>query len=391
MGLIQILVGAFVASIISLGIAQMMQQARITQRRIGLMSTLAELQKRINYLILDQGAFGISINSADNGAIGAPYTALQAGTAQAGAGGPVKFILHDATGDPANTLDLLGPATMTGNGFTEKGTPCSTFNANAGAGVDDCPISYRIMMSWTCPATVACTDPQLTVAARLVFNPSTQSGRILQRFKQLIQQGAADTTSPTMKFDAVVKRTASSVAREFKMGAFLPAAVGTCGAAGNLPGAGTCSVAGFANHPMFTAPISQNWQKEYDPNNLVTIGAAGNFTFNEIGSYACSVKAYAYNTGTADIALYNVTAGSAVGTATTFAGSTSGSGSTGGAESLLRLDVSVTVPSLPSDTFQIRQQCQSNAVGICSMGFSKNNAATYQALSLICSKLDVSF
>ncbi len=391
-GLIQILVGSFIASLISLGVAQMMQQARISQRRIGLMTTLSELQKRINFMIMDQGAFGITINSGDN--VGAPFTALQAGTAQAGLGGPVKINLHDSSGDPANTLNLLGPAEMTGNGFTEKGTPCTNFNANPGAGVDECPISYRLMISWTCPTITSCVEPMMVIAARLVFNPSTQPNRILQRFMRLIPQGPANTTSAPMKFDVLVRRTGSSIAREFKLAALIPASSpgGTCGASSNLVGAGVCSTGAPANHPIFG---TTNWVEDYDPHNLVTVGVAGGFYFNDSGSYSCSVKGYAYNTGTADIMLYDVSGTTTVGSATTFAGATAGSGSTGAAESLLRLDVSVTVPSLPSHTFKIYQKCQATGFpvtpAICSMGFTKTPAADYQALSLICTKLDQAF
>lgn len=386
-GLIQILVGAFVASIISLGIAQMMQQARISQRRIGLMTTVSELQKRINYMILDQGSFGISVNRN----VGAPFTALQSGTAQAG-GGPVKMVLYDASGDLTNMLDLLGPADTTGNGFTEKGTPCSTFNANSGAGNDDCPISYRIMVQWTCPRGGTCLDPQLVVAARLVFNPSTAPNRILQRFSRLLQQGPADTTSPAMKFDAVVKRTASSVAREFKITAFRTAgsALGAeCGNGGNFKGGGLCTLA-LAVHPIF---LLANWTEEYDAHDLVTTVVGGNFSFNEPGYYSCSIKAYAYRTDTADIVLYNTTTAAVVGSATTYAGSGAGTGSSGGAESLLRLDVAVNVPLPPTTNpvFQIQQRCGSVAGGVCSMGFAKDNTLEYAPLSLSCTKLDQSF
>lgn len=389
-GLIQILVGAFVASIISLGVAQMMQQARISQRRIGLMTTLAELQQRINTMILDQGAFGISINRNT----GAPFTALQNGTAQA-SGGPVKIVLYDGSGDPASAFDLLDASAMTGNGFTEKGNKCTTFNANSGLGNDDCPISYRLLISWSCPSPAApsCVDPQLTVAARLVFNPSTAPNRILQRFARLIQTGPANTTSPAMKYDVVVKRTASSIAREFKLGAYIPSGAGSCPPAPATPyskGAGACSTASLTKHPIFPA---QPWLVEYDPHGLVVAnnaGVNGDFRFTEVGFYACSVKGYAFMTDAAQIAIYDATAGAAQGTASTFAGVGVGIGANSGTEALLRLDASLNVADT-SHIYQIRQQCGNTAGGTCGMGFSKDTSVIYPNLSITCSKLDASF
>ncbi len=390
------------ASIISLGVAQMMQTARQSQRRIQILATFAEMQTRINTLLLDQSAFNFTIN----GNSGSFYDSLKNGALVTETATPQKMIVYDGSGQA--TFNLLGPSDNAGpyNGLTDKGTPCTTFYPTIGSGNDDCPISYRIMAIADCgtpavtiavintmPAATTCTEPQLKIAARLIFNPSNaNNNRVLNKYRNLVAIPPADVTSPAGKYDVLIKRTASSISRSFKLVSYVLGGVFGIGGCGTslTHGAGPCTTLAMPGliHPATISSLTTSgWVVEYDPNSLVTVNAAaGTFTINEIGNYICSATGYAFATGTFYLNL--MVNGTVLASATTFASYVNGS-----SEAMARLDTSFYVSAL-GNTYSLFQKCDAVTVPAqCGTGISKSTSNTvhYPIVTLTCSKLDNAF
>lgn len=405
--IVQVLIAAGISSAVSLGVVQMMENTRRTQRKIQLLSTLQEKKMQIESLIRDQASFNNTIIFN----VGAPYDALKSGglVTEFSATSPVKMVLYDASGADASKLDLLGPADVTGYGFTEKGTVCSTFNAGASAGNDNCPFSYRIMMSADCPifdpvVETTCRDPQLRIVARLVYNPSAEKMGVLMTWDKLIAQTDGwDISSDTVgKYDVMIKRTASSIGRSFQISSYVKNGGTLCTVTGamaltNVWGAGACtSSTTAAVHPT---SFNHGWVKDSDPHTLVTTNAVSTghqsrFRFNEIGSYICSVKAKALDCNGFIIELYNESGATTIAYASTVAPEFS--------ETEARLDTTFNVGSL-TDNYVIRQRCErslSNPVPAdrtstenCRLGFStvSGGYGPFAPLSVTCTKMDSAF
>lgn len=398
--IVQVLIAAGISSAVSLGVVQMMENTRRTQRKIQLLATLQDKKMQIESLIRDQASFNNTILFNT----GAPFDALKSGglVTEFSATSPVKVVLYDASGSESGKLDLLGPADNTGNGFTEKGTNCSTFNATTGD--DKCPFSYRIMMSADCPifdpvVETTCRDPQLRIVARLVFNPSTEKNSVLSTWDKLIAQTAGwDISSDTVgKYDVMIKRTASSIGRSFQISAYVKTGATLCTVTGamsltNVWGAGSCT----ASSTVHPSSFNYGWVKDSDPHTLVTTNAASTghmsrFNFNEIGSYICSVKAKALDCDGFIIELYNLSGAATIAYASTVAPEFS--------ETEARLDTTFNVGSL-TDDYVIRQRCDrpsANPVPAdrtsganCRLGFSAGSTA-FAPLSVTCTKMDSAF
>lgn len=385
----QVIIGAGIASLVSLGVMQMLENSKIHQRRITTLATLTELKKSIENGIRDQIIWSQSINYAGNSDTIFANLRGNLAVTEVGYGSPRKFIMVDASG--IELMNLVDPSATTGtfNGFTEKGGPCTTFNIASGQGVDACPISYKIMIAADCPgAATSCTEPQLKIVGRLFYNPSTKSSSVLNRFRNLIAQTVSGTYNSNInnnivdgKYDAVVKRTPSSIGRSFKISTYFnfTAGANTCA----LKGVATCTTTPTV-HP---STVSSGWTEDYDPHNLVTAqgaGLNGRFNFNETGYYGCSVTLPVFATSGASIWLRNVTTGVSVGVTTTVAPPYS--------ESLGRIDTSFYLAST-TNNFEVWQRCDSAAMAQCSLGFVKEpyTVAPMSVVSVICSKLDQAF
>lgn len=402
------MIAAGITSAVSLGVVQMMENTRRTQRKIQLLSTLQELKTQMESLIRDQAAFNNTIIFNT----GAPFDGLKSGTVvnEFSATSPVKVVLYDASGADASKLDLLGPSDVAGGGFTEKGTRCpgvNPFNATPGSGNDNCPISYRLMLSADCPILdptpeTSCLDPQLKIVARLVYNPSTATNGVLQVWDKMIAQTDGwDMSSDTVgKYDVMIKRTASSIGRTFKISSYVkpnPTNLFPCTVTGAMSmagvyGAGPCTSA-LSVHPT---SFSYGWVKDSDPHTLVTTASAttlqqSRFRFNEIGSYICSVKAKALDCDGFVIELYNESGLATIAFASTVAPEFS--------DTEARLDTTFNVGSL-TDNYIIRQKCDRPSVNPvpasrtstdnCRLGFSATNSV-FAPLTVTCTKMDSAF
>ena len=191
--MVQALIASAMASLVSLGIVQMIQSAHDQQRRTQILSTLTEMKSRIETIMRDQQSFGNTMNGNST----EPFISLKAGNgnvnvAAIGLANPQKFWLFDSSNWTTSDYKLLGPGDAAGpyNGFTERGVPCATFYPTLGSGNDACPISYRLLIGATCPAAspTSCRNPQLKLVARLVFNPSNATNSSLNKLRSLIFQ-----------------------------------------------------------------------------------------------------------------------------------------------------------------------------------------------------------
>lgn len=379
----EVLVAAGLAALISLGIATMLQNSAIEQKKMMLLGTLKELKIRIETVVRDQSAWNKTVaDITSNSSLACLSTAVGCDSTSASPTSPVKLILRDAGNNIVfNLLDWAGAGT---NGFTEGGAKCSTFSATAGAGNDMCPISYRLVYSLTCPNGGTCKNPQFKVTARLIYNPS--SSGYLHRFKPLIQQGSLTTTNEITstnvdgKFDVAVRRTSASVNPYFKLAMAAGSVGGPAGCAAQ--GAGTCTTT-MNLHPM-------NWTSSYveDTYGLLTqptnSGAEmQTFKFKETGFYSCNAAVTAFATLGFQAELYDVTAGVVKGSATTIAGLYS--------QSSAIIEAEFNVVDV-THAYAIRQKCDSAAVAQCSLGM---NTASYTGrtvvVSLTCFRLDKNF
>lgn len=384
MSLIEVMVSGAMTIIISLGVATMMQNSFKEQRRVVLLDTLRNQKTRFETMIRDQSIWNATMTGNSNAGI-ALFTSLKNGTAatKIDQATPIKMQIFNADGSLA--YDLLGPASMTGNGFTEKGTVCTTFNANAGAGNDDCPFSYRMLVAAVCPnaAAASCTNPQLKVVARLVFNPSASGP--LANFVNLISPVATSSIADTIqdnKFDAVVKRTSTAVNRSFRIiSGFTPSATGCA-----TGGAGTCSLA-KAVHPLTTGGAgvwSDSANGAFDTYDLVdpVSGTAGSFRFKETGYYGCLVSVPAFATG--GFQAYLSGGGVDVGSSAVTAGLW--------VQATAVIDAKFNVKDTNTD-FQVLQKCDARPGGTpsadnCTLGFGSTYGSFTAIVTVSCYKMD---
>lgn len=298
LSIVEVLVAAGLTAVVSLGIATMIQNSMIEQKKVVLLSTLREKKIAIESMLRDQNAWNNTIRQANNLALtpaNQSTTCLVNSTACGviAATAPQKLIVLDAAGGVA--FNLLTWAGAGSNGFTEGGAACTGFSATAGAGSDACPISYRIVYQYTCPSGTSCVNPQIKIVGRLIFNPSTSG--VLNRFRGLIAQGdlttIADDDAPGMgRYDVLVKRTSVQTNRQFRIAMQF-----------NNPSGSDCSNAGFGQCFQHSTnfgnyPAGRTWNYEDDADNLITVsGQTWQFNANQDGPYSCIITSQAFSTG----------------------------------------------------------------------------------------------
>lgn len=378
LSIIEVLVAAGIGTIVSLGIATMMQNSMTEQKRIQLYATLKDLKLRGQMLMQDPTAWSNTINGALNSS--ATFTSLKNNTAvtQVALTSPVQIVFYDSANQVA--MNLFGPITTTpysGNGYTIAGTSCSTFTST---GSDDCPISYKLLLSATCSSGVSCTNPQLRIVGKLLYSP--KSGGLLEKFS-----GALNLKPPTNndisdtsigKYDIVVNRTSTQVNRYFKIATSLSATgTYTCASAGG----GYCTVA-ESIHPGTTAGATNGWHIVDDPYSLVTVnGTSGNINFNVKGTYSCTINVPAFATQGFTAKLYNRTGPTMIASASTTAGFWAMSNAV--------IETKFNVGST-TDNYQLWQKCDAVptsqpgdpqvGIGNCSLGM---NTAPYGAIDVV--------
>lgn len=350
MTIVEVLVAAGLVSIVSLGIATMMQNMFIEQKRIALFATLNELKTRITSNITDPNSWAKTMAAnADMSCLTGNTTCTAIYTPS---GTPKKIILKDGAGNTA--FDLLDWASTGSNGFTESGGSCSTFSATTGAGSDACPISYRLVFNmWCAGAAATCTNPQLKITGRLIYNPSTTG--VLNRFRKLIAVGnlnstAEATPSNDAKYDIHVLRTAVQVNRTFKLVMQKAASATTNDGNANhcvSDGVGTCSTAALTLHPLSWKLIDDTAGILATPTSAAT-NQNISFNSNFAGPYSCTISVPAFATQGFTAEFYNSTDNVSIAKATTTAGLW--------AQSLAVIETKFVAAS--GKNYQLRVQCQ---------------------------------
>lgn len=396
-GIIEVLIAAGLAAIVSVGIITMLQNMSIEQKKNILLTVLKEQKTRIEFLIRDQASWTQTINCSPTSTpvcstynSSALFNSLRASgsVAQVDYTNPEKIILMDATG--AVAMNLLGPTDTTGNGFTETGGACAGFSTTTGT--DSCPLSYRLLIGADCPgAAVSCSNPQLKIVARLLFSPSANG--TLNRFRNLIAQvsGFSIEEPPAIvdgRYDVVVKRTSSQINQFFVVSAYKssapPGAVTSCA----VRGAGQCTTTP-AIHPLLT---TSGWTIDQNAYNLVSTSGP-NISFLDTGEYSCTIVVPAFATNGFSASLYKTSGAPAViAAATTVAGLWS--------QANVMIDAKFNVSST-ADTYTIRQMCDAvptasapfgdPTVGECSLGmvpFAVYGTINIKIISMTCNKLD---
>ncbi len=359
--IVEVMVAAGLATIISLGVATMMQDMFIERKRIMLMATLRDLKTKIESNIRDNGSWAKTM-AANSGTLGCLINNTVCTAVYTPGANPPKIILRDTADQVA--FDLLDWASAGANGFTEGGAPCNTFSATAGGGNDNCPISYRLVANMWCPGAAAtCTNPQLKISGRLIYNPSTTG--VLNRFRGVINTGDLTSTAdgPTVagKYDVNVKRSAVDTNVTFRY-ALKKAGGGSAPGIGNCPveGAGTCNVGAMAIHPL------ANWTRVSDTESLVTAsGQTLTINANQGGPYHCTITVPAFATMGFTADLYNATDGVVVASASTVAGLWS--------QTAAVIDVNFVAAS--GKSFIVRQKCQAlpgNGANNCTLGMASD-------------------
>ncbi len=319
--ILEVLVATGLMAIISLGLVTMFQNMAIEQKRINLFNTLRELKSRMEFVVRDQNAWVKTINDTSNPSLSCLINSTICTVQDPATGSPTKIVLSDAAGN--RVFDLLDWTGAGASGFTENGTPCTTFSSAAGAGVDSCPISYRLVYLMFCTnGATTCSNPQIKVTGRLIFNPHPQG--ILNRFRNLIAVGnlsqtgtsGADEDTDDAKYDIAIKRTSAQLNRYFKI---------VMTADGNTPcdsGSGTdrkCNDGPtYLQHPGIWNTHPALVDNTY---GLVDITSAdGKFKFTEIGYYSCTISVTAFATLGFRANIYNESLNKTVSEATAVAG-----------------------------------------------------------------------
>jgi hypothetical protein len=392
--MIQALVAAAITSIVSLGVVSMIESSRKMQRRTTLMSTLNDLRARIETNLRDQTAFNNTITQNAT----SPFLELRTGANVTATPltAPVKFVMYEPGGVAWDMLGTVASDSGTYAGFSEKGTPCTGFSPTLGSGSDSCPISYRFLVSAACLTGASCKDPQLTVTARLVFNPSTASTSILNTWRGIIQQvsGSSQVDAPD-KFDVQIKRTATSITKYFLITASVDptgsTSPGDCSlAATTFTGGGRCTSATTTVHPLTltnAAVSATGWVRDSDANSMVSVsGTNGSFKVATTGYYKCTVQAKSFSSNVT-FSLYDSTSSTYIpgGTGTAIAGQYS--------EGQAKFDVAFNATA--GHDYMLHQKCSDTTLQSCTLGFAKANYTnldgSFRLVSIWCDRVDVSY
>lgn len=379
LSLVEVLVAAGLTAVVSLGIATMIQNSMVEQKKTVLLNTLRENKTRIENLLRDQLAWQNTMNDATNLGItpaNQSTTCLRdsSACAEIAATAPKKLVIRD--GSNAVVYNLLDWAGTGSNGLTEGGGACTTFSATTGT--DACPISYKIVYMYSCASGTSCVNPEIKIVARLVFNPS--SSGVLNRFRNLIAAGnmtsiAGEDAQNLGKYDAIVKRRAVQTNREFRLAQRFVGTAGDC----STGGAGTCSPGTFANY-------NRTWFEDDGLWNLVDVSGL-NFTptAGNDGPYSCTVTAQAFSTGGFSIQIYDVTGGAPIATANTTAGLW--------AMSTAVLETKFIMQA--GRNYTVRQMCSALPVGDtpsadnCTLGIAQNYGSNTDYVTVTCYKVDM--
>lgn len=292
--LIEVLIASGLMALVSAGLISMVTTMGKEQNNQLRTATFREIKTRIQYLITDQNSWNRTLAGNANMACIRDKTDCTPAVPATPWNG---LNLYDSSGTIFFTppaYNKVSPAwTGTENGFTDKGSPCNTFNGNTGAGIDTCPITYKIVWEPICPPVGTCKNPLIKITARMVFNASNSA--------QVAAMSMGDTTggagwtddsiaAKTGKYDVAVKRSATTVNKSFLVAV---TSIPTSGAIGN-PGGNCPTGGGFVARGLTNPGPTPVWSEGVndDPFDLVSVNTAN--VILQAGTYNCKIMSVAY-------------------------------------------------------------------------------------------------
>lgn len=343
--LIEVLVAAGLMALVSTGLVSMVTTMGKEQNNQFRTAALRELKTRIQYLVSDQNSWSrtLQLNGATN--TDSMWCINQKTNCTPGV---YDLKLYDSFGNlflnaPTYTLNSPGwPAAS--NGFTDKGSPCTTFNGNANAGLESCPITYKIVWEPVCISAVNCKNPLIKVTARMIYNTSN-SAQVASLSQGNISGSGSWTDDSvavnTGKYDIVLKRSATTINKSFTI-----AITNVSGAA--TPG-GPCSTT--VALPTERGATGPSWTTADDNFTLVSVTALSSLIAIKAGTYSCKIVALGYSVDNFSIKLIEVAPSP---------GDVLGSEASGNApDKLQAAAISNPILSLTADsTFKLVQYCQ---------------------------------
>lgn len=346
MSLVEVLVAAGLMALVAAGLVGTITAMNREQNNQVRLATFRELKSRIQFLITDQNSWNMTLKNNSSMDCLVQHT----GSAPCTSGSATDLVLYDSSGaaffTPPTHSTIPGAGS---NGFTDKGVPCTGFNGNAGAGLDSCPISYKMIWEPICNSTSSCKNPLVRVTARMLYNPS--SSAVVTSFS-LGTGPVANNEGGAGKYDVVIKRSATTINKSFSLAMREKDNVSAAppGSNAGFKGGGTCvglSVRG-------TATNGKEWEIISDDFNLITSldTATGKIKLSP-GTYSCKITASGWAVDSFQIKLYNATTGVDV------AGSYGASNAAAAPNYNQAVATSTPVISISTESdFQLLQSCQ---------------------------------
>ncbi len=282
MSLIEVLIALGMVGILSSVIATVMQQMQKAQNQVNVLNTIENMRINIQKLAADGSAWRETVQDPGNSGTGLTLACVQNNALcnhnAAAALIPSNETIDNGTLDSAPFGDLAFLKTSNGgnyidstsatSGYTDKGTPCTTWNAT---GNDDCPIRWKMKIALECQGAATCLNPTIRLIAVLYYRAAgaNETKKIVNetKYRVDIRRGAKGDTR------------AERFTAEYR------------GAAGASNG-GPCSTAGTIIPLTDTDPA-------LNENANVTFGGgpSGTMRFNA-GTYTCSASGTCFACGT---------------------------------------------------------------------------------------------
>ncbi len=341
-GLIEVLVAAGLLAIVSVGIATIIVNSQIEQKRVQIRGAISDIKNRYNQLIIDNKSWTATIGDTSNttSCITNAPTYCTVGTPQE------LRLFYPTNGGAVVSYPAAGM-----NGFTEAGSECSGFVAPSGSvseGNDACPIGVSLV--WQ-PLTLGQPNTMVRVTMRIVYH-----GSVRNKFQNSVETSYKnsstpyplfDTALPMGKYDLQIIRNSTSVGRQFTLKQINDTTFPD-GPASKAYGGGVCPIgsSGVGNNRVIN-------NVDADPTGLVALNPSGTFYFRQPGLYKCSVSASSFGADSF-VAFLNKN-GVSIGSASGYAGKWSQvSVNFETTITVLKADVDAAVP------YSLSQRCQSD-------------------------------
>ncbi len=197
MGLVELIVAAGLATVVSLAIATLYENMSYGQKRVALTDSLLGKKLYFQKMIEDDTALSNTIAAAVNvnmQCLRDKVVCNSVHVATAFSSSLDQITLYNNAPNPGAAVH---DGRITSNrGFTEKGAECVGFSAT-GPGNDSCPVGYII--NWYLSHAGQVGGISITLTAKMIFNPTTNN-----KFKQLIN---SNLTTPLGPYDASFTKT----------------------------------------------------------------------------------------------------------------------------------------------------------------------------------------